>query len=159
MFPSRIEHVEAAFGCGVVGPVGVLLWRGEPTAERIDRCTLAFERVTRDIPQYAMFAVWEPGSPPPNVAYLPDVARRFDALDRLCATVGVAEDRGPLARLLVDAATTIFVLRRRRAQPLKVCTDLAEGASWLARRLEGGPELADAVTAFVQELRVSLPTT
>ncbi|AKF03500.1 hypothetical protein [Sandaracinus amylolyticus] len=157
VFPARIEHVEAAFGCGVVGPVGVVLWRGEPTAERLERATLVFERATNDLARYAMFAVWEPGSPPPNVAHLPEIARRFDGLDRLRATVGIIEDRGPLARMLVDVASTIFVMRRRRGQPLKLCTDLAEGASWVARRVDEPPQLADAVIALVQRLRTSLP--
>ena len=159
MAQLRIEHVEAAFACGVVGPIGVLVWRGEPTRECLERAMWAFDHATSDIaPCLGMLSVIEAGSPPPSPVHLPMLARRFDGLEHLCATVGVLEDRGPLARLLVDVASTIFVLRTRRGQPMKLCAGLEEGVAWLTRKLE---PVADATLRrdaleLVQHLRDEL---
>lgn len=151
-----VEHAEEAFGCGGLGPIVVVVWRGGPTAERMERCYAAFERAARRTSgPVGMLSVVEAGAPPPPLTLLPAIAREFDRQTRMKATVLVLEDRGPMAIGLFEAASTLASLWKLR-RPTKICVDSREAITWLAQRVEGTPE-RDAVLALVERVRAALP--
>lgn len=148
--------MEEAFGCGALGPVIVLVWRRQPTPERMQRCFEVFERAAlRAGSPVGMLAVLEPGTPPAPLSLLPTIAREFDRQAHIHATAGVLEERGPLATVVMDAVTTIASLQRRR-HPVKLCTDAREAITWLSRRLGIEPEHRELLDA-IERVRDALP--
>lgn len=130
-----LAHAEPAFACGRRGSLVMLVWRGEPTQECLER---SFDVITREIEaaggRIGLIALIESGSPPPALALFPWVARKLDALGGMIATAGVLEDRGALGVRVLDGLSKVIQLAARRL-PARVCADVPEAASWMAARL------------------------
>jgi hypothetical protein len=114
--------------------VVIMVWRGSPSADRIERATDGFAAITSRMREnVSLIAVIEERSPPPRIEDLSLVVRGFDAYrERMLATVGVFEDRVATSTIL-DAASVIRALQRRPL-PTKFCADRREAATWLASR-------------------------
>jgi hypothetical protein len=154
-----IVHCEEAFACGRCEDLVVIVWRGVPTPERVQRSLDALAIAGAQAGgRMGFISVIEAGSPPPSLALLPSIARSFDALGSLVATAGVLEDRGALASRVLDAMSTIMLLALRK-HPAKVTTDADEAATWMSARLGRPP--ADAfrehARRLVEHVRSTLP--
>lgn len=132
-----------------------MVWRGAPTAERIQRATEALGAIaTRVGEQVSLLAVIEERSPPPEVEHFHLAVRGFDEhRDTLLATVGVLEDRAAMS-VLLEAASIIRALQRNPT-PTKFCADAREAATWLAGR---HPHAGDAA-AFAADLHEAVEAT
>lgn len=151
-----MEHAEEAFGCGAAGPFVVLLWRGAPTPDRMERCYAAFERAAaRAGGPVGMLSVIEAGTPPPPLSMLPAIAREFDRQAHIEATASVLEDRGPAASVMIEVVSMLAALWKRR-HPAKFCTDSREAITWLSKRLDATPD-PGAVLALIEQVRDALP--
>lgn len=114
--------------------VVIMVWRGSPSADRIERATDGLAAViARTRQKVSLLAVIEERSPPPRLEDLSLVVRGFDAhREHMLSTVGVFEDRLATSAIL-DAASLIRTLQRR-PMPTKFCADRREAVTWLASR-------------------------
>jgi pantoate kinase len=129
------------------GRVVIMVWRGVPTAERIERATTALGAIAARLGgRVSLLAVIEERSPPPEVEHFHLAVRGFDEhRDALLATVGVLEDRTAMS-VVLEAASIIRALQRRPT-PTKFCADAREAATWLgSRHPHGGDPATFAVS-------------
>lgn len=153
--PVELLTVDEAMGCARRGPLFVIVWRGAPTRERMQRSVDAYDATARrDGAPPAMLAVIEEGSPPPLPRDFVWIACQHD--DRaIAAAAAVLDGRDPWFSSMLDAVLSLLT-KRRLAHVSKVCSDVSEAAAWLATRIaHPGPLAAfrGAARETVEEVR------
>lgn len=135
--------------------VVIMVWRGSPSTERIERAIDALGAVTERVRErVSLLAVIEERSPPPRLEDFPRVVRGFDAhRERMLATVGVFEERVATSAIL-DAASLIRALQRR-PMPTKFCADPREAATWLASRHPHGGDVGAFCGRLVEAIEAT----
>lgn len=131
---AGIAWSERSLGVATIGPVCIVVWRENVTAERFRRQELALQDVVRRYPREAGFlCVVEAGTTPPDERLRNASAEMIDAHgDRLRCLACVIEGSGFRAALTRSALSGIALLIARRE--LKFAATVSAAAAWMAPR-------------------------
>ncbi|MET0285851.1 MAG: hypothetical protein ABW352_15325 [Polyangiales bacterium] len=134
----RTLHREPGILVGELGPLCVVIWRGEVTRERFAHQRAGLAHVVARNPGKAGFmCVVEPQVKPPSEelrARSAEMMREHGA--SLPFVAGVIEARGFMGSLTRSVMSAMQLLSRRKPTSQAFFASIAEASAWLAERLD-----------------------
>ena len=122
-----------------VGPVFLLVWRGETTSAGVNATEIAMEKMAKmSGERFGLLTVVEPNAPLPPGEVRDQLAALLGRLPWITASAVVFEGKGFRAAAVRSVVTGLTLLAKQ-GYPHKVFATTEEGTSWLLQNMNLGP--------------------